>query len=92
MYTYKGFKFYVEDNAIIIEAPNSDGAGDILDEIPVELIKFSVVRKAIYLAYTNFGDENCDTIYRIIHEQASIDDANKIEKILNKYGDSIYNY
>lgn len=92
MYTYKGYKFYLEDDAIIIEAPNADSAGEYIEEVPTALIHIASVRKAIYLAYVNFGDVYVGTIYRIIREQASNKDLIKIEKIVNKNGDSIYNY
>ena len=92
MYTYKGYKFYLEDGTIVIEAPDADGAGEYIEEVPTALIHIASVRKAIYLAYVNFGDVYVDTIYRLIREQASNKDLIKIEKIVNKNGDSIYNY
>ena len=92
MYTYKGYKFYLEDGTIVIEAPGADGAGEYIEEVPTTLIHIASVRKAIYFAYVNFGDVYVGTIYKLIREQASNKDLIKIEKIVNKNGDSIYNY
>ena len=92
MYTYKGYKFYLENDVIVIEASDEDGAGEYIEEVPIALIHIASVRKAIYLAYVNFGDIYVGTIYKIIREQAPNKDLLKIEKIVNKNGDSIYNY
>ena len=42
-----------------------------VEELPAKLISNSEVRKAIYLAYTNFEDTYIDTILDILREQAS---------------------
>jgi len=85
VYTYKGCSIYAENGSIYIE-------DELVDEIPPSLLSNKAVREAIYLAYTNFGDTWVGTIYRIIRERASFKDLDKIERVLNEHGDSLYNY
>ena len=89
-YTYKDCKFYIDAGSIVIE--DNSGYSEYVDELPITLISKPVVRKAIYLAYKNFGDTYVGTICNILKEQASLDDLNSIENEFNKCGDSIYNY
>lgn len=79
IYTYKGYKFYIDDNTIIIEDP--EGYSEYVEELPANLISNSEVRKAIYLAYTNFGDTYIDTILDILREQASDKTLSLIEDL-----------
>ena len=89
-YTYKDCKFYIDAGAIVIEDDN--GYSEYIDELPPILITKSIIRKAIYLAFKNFGDTDISTVCHILREQASFEALNSIEKEFNKYGDSIYNY